>query len=94
METLLTLLDSSPFSKFRRRTGPEQHNKVNLKRFALHLFPFLEECNKVNKWYLEAFSSHYYYSSCDCHTGQKSEVSFKDTIEYRDDFHLFVNSFR
>ena len=63
------------FRNFEEELDRNQHNELNLKRFALLLFPFLVECYKVDKQSLEAFSSHYYYSSGDWHTGQKREVS-------------------
>ena len=37
-----------------------------------------------NFWLLETFSGEYYFSSRDCYTGQKSEVSLKDFLKYKE----------
>ena len=41
----------------------------------------LLECYVYDKQSLEAFSGHFYYSSRDCHTGEKNETSLKNQIK-------------
>ena len=72
------------FRNFEEYLGRNQYNILSLKQFAFCLFPFLEECYKVHKPFLEAFSGHYTWSSRDWNTGEKSELSLKEIIEYND----------
>ena len=39
---------------------------------------------KIDFWLLETFSGEYYFSSRDCYTGQKSEVSLKDFLKHKE----------
>ena len=73
------------FQNFEEELDRNQYNLTNLKQFAFHLFPFLEECYKVDKGSPEAFSGHYHYSLRDQYTRQKNEISSKDMIEYKED---------
>ena len=59
------------FQNFEEELDRNQYNLTNLKQFAFHLFPFLEECYKVDKGSPEAFSGHYHYSLRDQYTRQK-----------------------
>ena len=40
---------------------------------------------QIDKRSIEAYGAHYYYSFRERYTGQESEVSLKDVIEYRRD---------
>ena len=71
------------FRDFKEELDRNQYNLMYLKQFAFRLYPFLEECYKVDQRSLEVFSGHYVYSSRDRYTGQKSEVSLKEMIERR-----------
>ena len=62
-----------------------QYVLFKLKQFAFKLYPSLTECYQIDKRFIEAFSGHYYYSPRDRYTGQKSEVSLKDMIEFHSD---------
>ena len=63
------------------------YNLLNLKQFIFRLFPFLQDCYKINQHFLETSSDHHYYYcySRNRYTGQKNEISLKDMIEYRED---------
>ena len=73
------------FRGLEEELGQNQYDLFKLKQFVFKLYPFLTECYIVDKRSLGAYSGHYYYSSRDRYTRQKSEVLLKEMIEYRED---------
>ena len=56
-----------------------------LKIFGFKLIPSLLKGYCVDKRSLETFSGHFYYSSRDRYTGEKTETSLKDQIKFTTD---------